>query len=82
MLAPGYLVLCSDYVTDWMAEESQFDSWQRQDFFLITSKSALEPTQRPLHWVPVSVYSGLKQQRLEADHSLVHGMVLNLLSPG
>jgi hypothetical protein len=44
----------------WMAtrlretEESQFDSWQRQEMFLfsIASRQVLWPTQPPIQWVP------------------------------
>jgi hypothetical protein len=39
-------------------------------FFSITSEQALEPTQRPVQWVPRALSAGVKRPEREADHSL------------
>jgi hypothetical protein len=47
-----------------------FNSWSRQEIFLLATASrlALGPTQSPIQWV-LAVLSGVKQMGCEADHS-------------
>jgi len=48
-----------------------FDSRQRLRIFLFatTSRPVLGPIQPPIHWVPRSIYSGVKRPWRVADHS-------------
>jgi hypothetical protein len=48
-----------------------FDFRQRMEIFLFTteSRTALEPTQPPIQWVPGALSLRVKWQRREADHS-------------
>jgi hypothetical protein len=48
-----------------------FDFRQRLEIFLFTtaSRTALEPTQPPIQWVPGALSRGVKQLGREADHS-------------
>jgi hypothetical protein len=38
--------------------------------FTTVSRTALEPTQSPIHWVPEALSLGVKRPGREADHSL------------
>jgi hypothetical protein len=50
---------------------TQFVSWQEQEIILFSTASepALEPTQPPIQWVPVTLPQGIKLPGHEADHS-------------
>jgi hypothetical protein len=37
--------------------------------FSVTSRPVVSPTQPPVHWVPETVYSGVKRHGLKANHS-------------
>jgi hypothetical protein len=56
--------------TDWMIGVLGFDSRRGLGIFLFTtaSRTALEPTQLPIQWVPVALSLGVKRPELEADH--------------
>jgi hypothetical protein len=48
-----------------------FDFWQVLGIFLFTtvSRTALEPTQPPIQWVPGALCMAVEQLEYEADHS-------------
>jgi hypothetical protein len=52
-------------------DDRGFDSRQRLGIFLFVtlSRSALEPTQPPIQWVPGDLSLGVKRPGLEAKHS-------------
>jgi hypothetical protein len=53
------------------AGRSGFDSRKKLGIFLFATVSspALEPTQRPIQWVPRALSLGVKRLGREADHS-------------
>jgi hypothetical protein len=59
------------YAMGWVAKESEFDSRREQEICVSSkaSRLALWPTQSPVHWVPGSLFSGLKWLGHEVDHS-------------
>jgi hypothetical protein len=59
------------FATGWTIGVLGFDSRQRLGIFLFTtvSRTALEPIQLPIQWVPVALSLGVKRLGREADHS-------------
>jgi hypothetical protein len=55
----------------WTTGVLGFDSRRKLGIFLFTtaSRTALEPTQPPIQWVPATVSLGVKQPERDADHS-------------
>jgi len=55
----------------WKIRVLGFDSRRGLGIFLFTttSKTALEPTQPPIQWVPGALSLQVKRQGREADHS-------------
>jgi hypothetical protein len=53
----------SDYAMGWTAEESGFDSQQRQQIFIFFTapRAALGPTQPPIQWILGPLSLGVKQ---------------------
>jgi hypothetical protein len=51
-----------------MTEESDFDSWQGQEFYLLSeaSRPALRPTPPPVKWVAEGLYLGQSRPEREA----------------
>jgi hypothetical protein len=58
--------------TGWTIGVLGFDSQLGLGIFLFTtaSRTALEPTQPPIQWVPGALSLGVKRPGREADHSL------------
>jgi hypothetical protein len=54
------------WATGWMSEVLGFDSWRGLGIFLFTivSRTALEPTQPPIQWIPGALSLGVKRQGL------------------
>jgi hypothetical protein len=63
------LVYC--WAMGWMIRVVEFDPWQRLGIFLFTttSRTALQPTQPPIQWIPGALFLGVKWMGREADHS-------------
>jgi hypothetical protein len=59
------------WATSWMIGVLGFNSWQGFGIFLFTIvfRTALEPTQPPIQWVPGALSLQVKQLGHEADHS-------------
>jgi hypothetical protein len=59
------------FATGWKIGILGFDSRRGLGIFLFTtaSRTALEPTQPPIQWVPGALTLGIKRPGLEADHS-------------
>jgi hypothetical protein len=59
------------WATGWTIEVLGFDSRRGLGIFLFTtaSRTALEPTQPPIQWVPGALSLGVKRPGREADHS-------------
>jgi hypothetical protein len=59
------------WATGWTIGVLGFDSRLGLGIFLFTtaSRTALEPTQRPIQWVPGALSLGVKRPGREADHS-------------
>jgi hypothetical protein len=59
------------WATGWTIEVLGFDSRRGLVIFLFNtaSRTALEPTQPPIQWVPGALSLGVKQADREADHS-------------
>jgi hypothetical protein len=59
------------WATGWMIGVLGFDSRPGLGIFLFTtaSRTALEPTQPPIQWVPGALSLGVKRPGREADHS-------------
>jgi hypothetical protein len=56
--------------TGWMIGVLGFDSWRGLGIFIITaSRTALEPTQPPIQWVPGALSLGVKRPGREDDYS-------------
>jgi hypothetical protein len=55
----------------WMIMVLGFDFWQGLGIFLFitVSRTALEPTQPPIQWMPGALSLGVKWPGGEADHS-------------
>jgi hypothetical protein len=62
--------LVQRWATGWTIEVLRFYSRRRLGIFLITaSRTAQEPTQPPIQWVPRALSLGIKRPGREADHS-------------
>jgi hypothetical protein len=59
------------WATGWMIGVLGFDFREGLGIFLFTtvSKTALGPTQPPIHWLPAALSLGVKRSGREADHS-------------
>jgi hypothetical protein len=59
------------WATGWTIRVLRFDSRRALGILLFTtaSRTALEPTQPPIQWVPGALSLGVMRQGLEADHS-------------
>jgi hypothetical protein len=59
------------WATGWKIGVLGFHSRRGLGIFLFTtaSRTALGPTQLPIHWVPGALSLGVKRQGREADHS-------------
>jgi hypothetical protein len=77
MVMPYLMKVYSTYqsrdssVTGWKIGVLGFDSRRGLGMFLFTtaSRTALEPTQPPIQWVPGALSLGVKLPGLESDHS-------------
>jgi hypothetical protein len=60
-----------ELATSWTIGVLEFDSRRELGIFLFTtaSKTALGPTQPPIHWLPGALFLGVKRPGREADHS-------------
>jgi hypothetical protein len=57
----------------WTTEETEFDSWQKQEFFLfcIVPRSVLGPPQPPhIQWISMELSSELNRPGYEFDRSI------------
>jgi len=59
-----------NYITPWL-DDRGFESQQELGIFFFTtaSRTALEPTQPPIQWIPGALSLGVKRSGCEADHS-------------
>jgi len=63
--------ICDSSISKVVNGQLGFNSQKRLEILLFTtaSRPALEPTQRPIQYIPTALSLGVKQQRREADHS-------------
>jgi hypothetical protein len=63
----------------WTIEESEFDSLQKQEICLFSTRSrpSVEPTKPLTHWVPGTFSPKKKRSGREVDHSLPHSTMVS-----